>query len=227
MNDLTVIQLIAVMAIPLLFAITTHEVMHGVVASKLGDKTALMMGRITFNPLKHIDPIGTILVPGLLIFFQTGIIFGWAKPVPVNHRNLNNPKRDMAIVAAAGPLSNLAMALFWAAILKFVLYMVTFNVGNTEWLAYMCYYGVIINVWLMIINFIPIPPLDGSRVIEAMIPGRLAIHYSRLEPIGIFIFLGLAYLGLLRYLMPILSTIVGSIFSLFQISPAILNLLRT
>lgn len=227
MGDLTLAQQVAVMAIPLLFAITTHEVAHGWVASRLGDKTALMLGRITFNPVKHIDPVGTLLVPALLILMKTGIIFGWAKPVPVNHRNLNNPKRDMAIVAAAGPLTNLIMAFMWAAILKFVLYMVTFEVSAVEWVAYMSYYGVLINLWLMIINFLPIPPLDGSRLIEAMLPGRLALQYSRIEPFGIFIFLGLIYFGLLRFLMPILAGFVDVIFSLFHISPSVLRLLGT
>ena len=196
MNDLTTIQQLAVMALPVLFAITVHEAAHGYVARRLGDTTAMMMGRLTLNPLKHIDPIGTVLIP-VAMFVTTGFLFGWAKPVPVNFRNLHNPRRDMALVAAAGPGANLLMAIFWVLVTRIGLW-----IGDaSEWVAlpliYMGGFGLLINAVLMVLNLLPILPLDGGRVLSALLPPRLSMKFARLEPYGLFIVVGLLVTGLL------------------------------
>lgn len=204
MIEMTVMQKIAIWTLPVLMAITLHEAAHGWVASKLGDKTALMLGRVTLNPFKHIDPIGTVLVPILLLVLG-GFVFGWAKAVPISPRNFNNPVRDMAWVAVAGPLSNLLMAIGWALIAKFG-YMLSVNgsdaMGVGQFLAYSGMAGVAINLVLMVLNLIPIPPLDGSRVLTAFLPKPLAFRFNQLEPYGLFILLGLLLLGVLG---PIIS----------------------
>lgn len=196
MMQLTTIQLIAVAALPLLFAITVHEVAHGWVANRLGDKTALMMGRLTLNPLKHIDPVGTIIVP-LLMIVLTSFAIGWAKPVPVDWRNLRHPKRDMAIVAVAGPLANLAMALLWAVAAKIG----TLLSGSAAWMStpliLMGQIGIFLNAIFMVINLIPIPPLDGGRVATGLLPARWAIMLARVEPYGLFILIALLVTGYL------------------------------
>lgn len=190
----------AVWVLPVLFAITVHEVAHGWVAKQFGDRTAQMLGRLTLNPLKHIDPIGTILVPGILLLMG-GFVFGWAKPVPVNARNLRNPKRDMAIVAVAGPIANLFMALFWALIIR----VGTLFVGAQEAiglpLIYMGSAGISINIFLMMLNLLPIPPLDGGRVLAGFLPGPLAYKLNRLEPYGFMILVALIYFGGLSLLL--------------------------
>ena len=189
MPNLSQLQLFAVAVLPLLFAITVHEVAHGWVAKLYGDSTAQRLGRLTLNPLKHIDPVGTILVPGLLLIFG-GFIFGWAKPVPVSWQNLRHPKRDMAIVAAAGPGANLLMALFWALIAK-----IGGLLGPTSWagipMQYMGLFGIEINSVLMILNLLPLPPLDGGRVAVGLLPGPWAWRLARVEPYGFFILLAL------------------------------------
>ncbi|MET0101518.1 MAG: site-2 protease family protein [Sedimenticola sp.] len=200
MNDLTIMQQIAVMVLPMLFAITAHEAAHGWAAKKLGDSTASMLGRVTFNPLKHIDPIGTILVP-LLMYFLSGFLFGWAKPVPVDWRNLGNPRRDMALVALAGPMANLLMAIFWALMLK-----IGVTLGSSlSWLALPLYYmgtiGIIINSILMVLNLLPILPLDGGRILTSVLPPRLAMGYAKLEPWGLVIVIGLLVSGLLGIIL--------------------------
>jgi len=221
MANLDILQRIAVMVIPLIFAITVHEVAHGWVASRLGDKTALMMGRITFNPIKHIDPIGTILVPGILIYLG-GIIFGWAKPVPVNFRNLNNPRRDMALVAVAGPLTNLVMALMWGGVLRFALYLLGLQLGNAEWLVYMAWFGIFINLVLMVLNFLPIPPLDGSRVLESLLPSTFEPYFRQAENFGFIILIALLYLSVLgKILWPPVTFMFNQILNLLQIPPEI------
>ena len=191
---MNVIQLIAVYAIPVIFAITLHEVAHGWAAKYLGDRTAEMMGRLTLNPIRHMDPIGTGLLPLTLMLLKSPFIFGWAKPVPVTWENLDNPRRDMALVALAGPGANLLMALFWFGVMQFVFSLEGSVAASTlEFFVYMAQAGIIINIVLMVLNLIPIPPLDGSRVVSAMLPGRWAYQYSRLEPFGFFILIGLVF----------------------------------
>lgn len=211
MQHLTTIQKIAALILPLLFAIVVHEVAHGWVANKLGDKTAMVMGRLTLNPIKHIDPIGTLLVPGLLLLIGSPFLFGWAKPVPVNFNNLRNPKRDMALVAAAGPFSNLIMAIIWVLVMK--LGIMLFHGGMT-WsiaLVYMGQFGVIINVVLMVLNLIPIPPLDGSRIVSSLLPDKLAWQYNRLERYGFIILMVLLVTRVLGLILGPLVMVVSKL----------------
>ena len=218
MQELNMVQVIAVWALPVLFAITIHEVAHGWVAKKLGDPTAMMMGRLTLNPLKHIDPIGTIVVP-LALVLMGGFIFGWAKPVPVTWDNLRNPKRDMALVALAGPLANLVMAFGWALIMK-----VGFMLGDDfSWLAWPLIYmggaGIAINGVLMLLNLLPVPPLDGGRVMAGLLPGPWAWKLSRIEPYGLMIMVGLMVTGMLgKILGPPLHYFESFMFSLAGVS---------
>lgn len=186
-----IIYLIAVNAIPLLLAITLHEAAHGYAARMFGDRTAEMLGRISLNPIKHIDPIGTLLVPALTLAIG-GFFFGWAKPVPVNFNNLRHPKRDMIWVAAAGPLANLIMAIAWAVVLK---------VSDSTAIDAIAKAGVSWNVGLMVLNLLPILPLDGGRILAGLLPGPLAYKYSRLEPYGLFIVLGLSAVGVLGMIL--------------------------
>ncbi|ABX78254.1 site-2 protease family protein [Coxiella burnetii] len=217
-----IVHIIAVVVLPLLFAITLHEAAHGWVANKLGDKTALMMGRVTLNPLKHIDPFGTVILPILiLILSKFTFAFGWAKPVPVTWQNLRKPRRDMALVAVAGPLSNLFMALLWAAIAKLS---VTFGVNAvnpvvktvTLFFYHAGLFGILINLVLMLLNLIPVPPLDGSRIVSAILPPKAAYAYSKIEPYGIWILLGLLIFGLLgRLLLPMVLYLMNFVRSIF------------
>lgn len=200
MDKLSHVQIFAVWALPILFAITLHEVAHGWVANKLGDSTAKMLGRLTINPLKHIDIVGTIIIPAVLLFLG-GFIFGWAKPVPVNYKNLGNPRRDMALVAAAGPFSNLVMAIFWTLLIKAGIILMQKDSNAGLWLTYTGQAGLTINLILMTLNLIPIPPLDGSRVVESLLPPTLANSYRHIEPFGFFILLGLLYFGILNVLI--------------------------
>jgi len=204
-------QLIAVAVLPVLFAITVHEVAHGWVAKQFGDLTADRLGRLTLNPLKHIDPVGTVLVPALLLLLKSGFLFGWARPVPVSFENLRNPKRDMIFVAAAGPVANLLMAIFWGGIVK----LSTILPGTAHWIAeplmYMGWFGILINSLLMVFNLLPIPPLDGGRVAVGLLPGPIAYQLSRLEPFGVFIVLALALSGLLWFVINPLVNFVAAI----------------
>jgi len=193
---LSIYQILAVAILPTLFAIVVHEVAHGWVAYRLGDTTAYMMGRLTLNPLKHIDPIGTVLVPALLIY-TVGFAFGWAKPVPINWQHLRHPKRDIALVAIAGPGSNLLMAIAWGLVAKFAsLLPASMEIISTP-LGYMGLFGILINVVLMIFNLVPIPPTDGGRVAVSLLPPRIAYHVSRIEPYGMFILVALLISGIL------------------------------
>ena len=183
------LQTLLIWIIPILFAITLHEAAHGWVASKFGDHTARMMGRVTLNPVKHIDPVGTILVPAALLIMSTGFIFGWAKPVPINFNALRSPKSGMIWVALAGPGANLIMAIGWLLVFFLAIKM------NIPILQRMADAGILINILLAVFNLLPIPPLDGSRVISALLPNPLAYKYNQLEQYGLFILIGLMYFG--------------------------------
>jgi Zn-dependent protease len=214
MEELTLVQRVAVWALPILFAITVHEVAHGWVAKKLGDPTAMMLGRLTLNPIKHIDLIGTIVVPVALLLLG-GFIFGWAKPVPVTWENLKNPKRDMALVAIAGPLANLMMAILWALVMKLG-FVLGGSFDSLVWpLIYMGGAGIVINVVLMLLNLLPIPPLDGGRVLAGILPGPWAWRLSRIEPYGFMIIVALLMTGMLgKILGPPLQLLQGWLFVL-------------
>ena len=195
-GQLSTIQIIAVSILPVLFAITVHEVAHGWVAKQLGDRTAQMLGRLTLNPIKHIDPVGTLLVPGVLMLLG-GPVMGWAKPVPVTWENLRNPRRDIALVAVAGPMANLLMAVFWLLVMKLSL-MLNIQPGSMGYgLFLMADVGITINLVLMVLNLLPMPPLDGGRIVSSLLPGPLSYKFSRLEPYGLFLVLGLFALGVL------------------------------
>lgn len=211
----TIIYNIAVWSLPVLFAITLHEVAHGWVANKLGDNTAKMLGRLTPNPFKHIDPIGTIVVPIAMVLLQTGFVFGWAKPVPVNMRNLRSPRKDMAIVAIAGPVSNLIMAVFWVFIFKLGAAVIT-DPNISKGVMAMGQAGILINLILFIFNLLPIPPLDGSRVLSGFVPASVSAMMDKIEPYGLFIVVGLLYLGVINSILsPVLDFFLKTIGSLF------------
>lgn len=201
MIELSLIQKIVIWALPVIFAITLHEVAHGWVASFFGDQTARLSGRLSLNPLKHVDIMGTIVVP-LLMLLVSNFIFGWAKPVPVDPRNLRNPRRDMAIVALAGPVSNLLMALLWGGIARLG---VVAEMNGHDWfgtpLVYMGGAGIMINVVLAVLNLIPLPPLDGGKVLLSLLPPRLAYRYTFIEPYSFFILILLLMSGALSVVM--------------------------
>ena len=188
-------QTLLIYIIPLLFAITLHEAAHGWVASDLVDHTAIMMFRATLDPIKHIDPIGTIVVPLVLLLSSSGFIFGWAKPVPINFNALRNGKNGMIWVALAGPGANIFMAICWLFIMIIAINM------NIIVLIEMGRIGILVNCILAVFNLLPIPPLDGSRVISALLPNRLAYQYNQLEQYGLYILLGLMFLGGFNYLV--------------------------
>jgi len=206
------VQKIAVSALPIIFAITVHEAAHGYIARYFGDMTAQEQGRITLNPLRHIDPVGTILVPAVTLVLG-GILFGWAKPVPVNFSRLRSPKKDMLWVAAAGPASNLVMAIFWVLVIKFSMVVQS---GFSEALAYMGAVGIMINLVLMVLNLIPLPPLDGGRIAVSLLPNRLAFQYAKVERYGFFILIALLFTGILSKIMNpfivILLAIISNVF---------------
>jgi len=205
-----IIVMIAVYAVPVLFAITVHEAAHGYAARHFGDDTAAMMGRITLNPLKHIDPIGTIAIPLALALLTSGaFVFGYAKPVPVRFGRLRNPRRDMIWVALAGPASNLAQALAWG-----VLFSALAGVGVQEpFFLSMCLIGVMVNIVLLALNLFPLPPLDGGRVLVGLLPPGPAIALSRLEPWGFFIVMALIVSRVLDtlWMRPLMGAVLGVI----------------
>ncbi len=195
--ELTLIQKIVIYALPVIFAITVHEAAHGYAARYFGDMTAQQEGRITLNPLNHIDPIGTILIPALTMMLG-GILFGWAKPVPVNFGNLRNPKRDMLWVAAAGPASNLVMAILWAVVFSFSTHA---PVAFVMPLSLMAQAGIMINVVLLVLNLLPLPPLDGGRIAVSLLPNHLAFQFAKIERFGFIILIVLLFTGVLYQIM--------------------------
>lgn len=210
--DLTVIQKIVIYALPVIFAITVHEAAHGYAARHFGDMTAFNAGRITLNPLRHIDPFGTILLPALTVVLG-GILFGWAKPVPVDFRRLRNPKKDMLWVAAAGPASNFLMAIFWVLVMKFSVNMPEAFVLP---MALMAKAGVSINIVLMVLNLLPLPPLDGGRIAVSLLPMRLARPFAQIERYGFIILIVLLFSGVLsRILDPLINLVYALISVVF------------
>ena len=219
MDVSSLVQTVAIYALPVLFAITLHEASHGYVARHFGDMTAYAQGRISLNPARHIDLVGTILVPIAILVVSklagaSGFLFGWAKPVPVNYSALRNPKRDMMLVAAAGPASNLVMALGWA-----VLYKLGDAMGPGDYatpLKLMSVAGIEVNVVLMVLNLLPILPLDGGRIVAGLLPARISWQYSKTEPWGFPILLLLMFSGFLGILLaPMVKTsfrVIGAVF---------------
>lgn len=195
MNNL--IQTFAVYALPILFAITLHEAAHAYAARHFGDNTAFMQGRMSLNPIKHIDPVGTLLIPIVLFFIGSPFLFGYAKPVPVEFRNLRNPKRDMAWVALAGPGANLVMALMWMVA---VIMLGNFQEPD-DFFMRMAQAGILTNLVIFAFNLFPVPPLDGGRIMTSLLPAPYAYKYAQLEGYGFFIVMGLAMLGFLKYWM--------------------------
>lgn len=208
--ELTIIQKIAIYALPVIFAITVHEAAHGYAAKYFGDMTAHQEGRISLNPIKHIDLFGTIILPALTVALG-GVLFGWAKPVPVNFSRLRNPKKDMLWVAAAGPASNLVMAILWVLVIKFA------NVAPltfVEPLMLMAEAGIIINVILMVLNLLPLPPLDGGRIAVSLLPTGLAQSFSKLERYGFIILIVLLLTGVLgKILTPLVSGVTNVLYA--------------
>ena len=212
-----ILSAISIFAIPLLLALTLHEVAHGLTARALGDRTAEALGRLSLNPLKHIDPVGTILIPGFLFFVGSPVLFGWAKPVPVDLRNFKNPRRDFAIVALAGPGSNLLMAILWTVLAGLADRGVFGDGAVASWVLAMGSVGLLFNVLLAVFNLLPIPPLDGGRVLVGLLPLSLARPVARLEPFGMWIVIGLLMLGGRSgySLAPVVSRVSGFIHNVF------------
>lgn len=208
--EFNIIQKIAIYALPVIFAITVHEAAHGYAAKYFGDMTAHQEGRISLNPIKHIDLFGTIILPALTVALG-GVLFGWAKPVPVNFSRLRNPKKDMLWVAVAGPASNLVMAILWVMVIKFA------NVAPltfVEPLMLMAEAGIIINVILMVLNLLPLPPLDGGRIAVSLLPTDLARSFSKLEPYGFIILIVLLLTGVLgKILTPLVSGVTNALYA--------------
>ena len=216
MTEDSIIYAITIAALPVLLAITLHEVAHGWVALKLGDHTARLQGRLSLNPLRHVDPIGTVILPLLMLIF-VGFMFGWAKPVPVDPANFKKPREHMAIVALAGPMSNFIMAAGWMLLLTLAV-----HVLNESWIGYplslMAQAGVTVNLILMVLNLLPLPPLDGGRIVVGMLKPDLAIKYARIEPYGFVILLVLLYTEVLgRVMWPVIRFLESLLRSLFGV----------
>ena len=211
--DLTIIQKLAAYSLPIIFAITVHEAAHGYAAKYFGDMTAFHLKRISLNPLRHIDPLGTIILPALLFFLQAGFIFGWAKPVPVNFSNLRNPKKDMLWVALAGPGANLIMAIFWTIV--YSNQQLVPSIGQ-NFISVMAVAGIQINIVLMVLNLLPLPPLDGGRVAVSLLPYPWSSKLAGLERYGFFILIFLLATGLLgAILSPLIRISQNIILTIF------------
>lgn len=211
------LKAISIAAIPVLCAITLHEVAHGRVALRFGDRTALMQGRLSLNPLRHVDPIGTVLVPIGLLLLGSPFLFGWAKPVPVDPRYFRHPRADMAWVAAAGPISNLVMAILWTLVGGVAGSAFMGGGVVAEWLFNMATVGLVANVLLAVFNMLPIPPLDGGRVLVGILPSNAAYKLARIEPYGMWIVLALLYLHVLEFVLsPIVSLLTRLIAGVFS-----------
>ena len=223
MLQVSTLQQISAWVMPVLLAITVHETAHGWVARRFGDKTAQMLGRLTLNPIKHIDPVGTILVPAVMLLLPGGFVFGWAKPVPVDWRNFKHPKQDMAWVAVAGPASNLLMALAWALAAR-----VALGMSADNWIAlpllFMGVAGIFINTILMVLNLLPLPPLDGGRVVTGLLPAPYAYQFARIEPYGFFILVALLMTGVLSIVMwPVVKLFLQLMASVAGMKPGYLE----
>lgn len=205
------IQLLSAAVIPVIFAITLHEVSHGWAARRFGDRTAELLGRLTLNPVKHIDPVGSVAVPLVLVLLNLPP-FGWAKPVPVNPRNLRKPKQHMVLVAAAGPASNFTMALCWALCFALVLHAPLPVIGIRQFLLSMAQIGISFNVLLAIFNLMPIPPLDGGRVLRGLVPESMGRKLDAVEPYGLIIVMGLLALGILGQVVAPVVELVSALF---------------
>jgi Zn-dependent protease len=218
-SNLSLVQQIVVWVIPVLLAITLHEAAHAWVANRCGDTTAKNLGRLSMNPLKHVDLFGTVLVPllvGLLSQFQ--FIFGWAKPVPIEWNRLRHPRRDMAWVTLAGPCINLLMAVLWTACLKISLYLHPQTNLSALFLFLMAQAGIVVNLILAFLNLIPVPPLDGSRILASMLPPKAAENYLKIEPFGFLILIALLFTGALSWLLrPLLYASLHLLQNLFSL----------
>lgn len=212
---MNIIQTLAISALPVIFAITLHEAAHGYAARHFGDTTAWKLGRISLNPLRHVDPVGTFLVPALILLISSGgMLFGWAKPVPVDFGKLRRPKQDMLWVAAAGPAANLVMALGWGLLLKLVVDAP--ENAYSEAMKEMARVGISINGVLMLLNLLPLPPLDGGRIAVSLLPPRASLKFAQLERWGLPILLALLFSGILdRILQPLLSLYFALLLGLF------------
>jgi Zn-dependent protease len=219
MLELSTVQQIAVWILPVLFAITLHEAAHAWVAYQLGDSTAKAAGRVSFNPSRHIDPIGTLLVPiVVLVLSNFSFVFGWAKPVVINSSKFKNPRRDIALATGAGPLANLIMVILWAFILKIGLMLNPQTSSFSLFLILSARAGIIINLLLAIFNLLPIPPLDGSKIVASFLPARQAIAYEKIEPYGFFILLALLFTGILNWLIsPPITWLLNLLSNLFNL----------
>ncbi len=222
--DISFIRSLIIAALPILVAITFHEVAHGCVAYRFGDNTARGLGRLTLNPLAHIDPLGTVIIPILLFFSTHGqFTFGYAKPVPVNPFNLRNPKRDMIYVSAAGPLANILIAFLSGLLMAALMWLEAMVPGVVVQkifvpLSAMLKYGIVMNIYLAAFNLIPIVPLDGGRIVAGLLPRELEMKYNRIEPYGLFIVIALIFLGLTRFfVIPLASLIYNIIMALLSL----------
>ena len=222
MDFASTLRNLIIAAIPILIAITFHEVAHGFVANKFGDPTAKMMGRLSFNPLVHIDPIGTVVVPVMLFILSNGsFIFGTAKPVPVNFYNLRRPRRDSAIVSAAGPVMNIMIA--FISILLYILIQVIFPPSLSSAftqkimtpLVIMIQYSISFNIFIAAFNLFPVPPLDGGRIVTSLLPTKYSYHFSKLEPYGILIVLALWFTGIAHYIIVPIQAFIEIILRIF------------